>query len=375
MGKRWREWGAGALCLCILTAGMLWQLLTPDTLISVPERRRLAQAPALTADSVGSGTFMSDLERYLQDQFPMRQQFRQVKAQMWYHVLQMKDNQGIYIQDGYAGKLDYPLNEASAERFAGKLESLRKRFFPQSQCRLAVIPDKNYYLAEPNGYPDLDYGRMRELLEQELPEIEIYDLSVHLKAADYYRTDIHWRQEQITDAAEALLKRMGVKEIPDWSSYERCRIPDFYGSYYGQAALPMEAEELVYLTSEATQAASVWHLETGEETPVYDLDKLNDPKSVDMYDIFLSGADALQVITNPAAKGNRELIVFRDSFASSFVPLLLEAYERITLIDLRYLSSELLDRYVDFGDQSGADAPDVLFLYHTRLINQSAMLR
>ena len=42
---------------------------------------------------------------------------------------------------------------------------------------------------------------------------------------------------------------------------------------------------------------------------------------------------------------------------------------RVTLVDIRYMVSGLVPQYVEFTDQ------DVLFLYSTYVVNQSAMLR
>ncbi|MBQ7871482.1 MAG: hypothetical protein IJ357_05025, partial [Oscillospiraceae bacterium] len=65
----------------------------------------------------------------------------------------------------------------------------------------------------------------------------------------------------------------------------------------------------------------------------------------------------------------RHLILFRDSFGSSLAPLLLDSYGKITLVDLRYVSSALLDGLVDFTDA------DVLFLYSTTLLNSGSILK
>ena len=54
--------------------------VSPAKDISEAERRKLAQFPALTAQSVGSGRFMTDFERYTLDQFPLRDAFRRLKA-------------------------------------------------------------------------------------------------------------------------------------------------------------------------------------------------------------------------------------------------------------------------------------------------------
>ena len=91
--------------------------------------------------------------------------------------------------------------------------------------------------------------------------------------------------------------------------------------------------------------------------------------SKDLYDVYLSGARSLLTIENPNAATDRELIVFRDSFGSSMVPLLANDYAKVTLVDIRYLPADKLGEFVEFGNQ------DVLFLYSTLVLNQSSMLK
>ena len=88
-------------------------------------------------------------------------------------------------------------------------------------------------------------------------------------------------------------------------------------------------------------------------------------KTSDKYDIYLSGATPIISIENPNAKTDKELLLFRDSFGSSLAPLIVENYSKITLIDLRYISSQLLENFIDFENQ------DVLFLYSTVVLNQN----
>ena len=101
-------------------------------------------------------------------------------------------------------------------------------------------------------------------------------------------------------------------------------------------------------------------------TTVYDLALADSDNS---YDVFLSGASPLTVITNPHAEPGTSLLVFRDSFGSSLVPLLIPNYETITLVDLRFMHSSLLKQFVP--EANG----DILFLYSARIVNNSAMLR
>ena len=74
-------------------------------------------------------------------------------------------------------------------------------------------------------------------------------------------------------------------------------------------------------------------------------------------------------IENPNAESSKELIVFRDSFASPLAPLLASGYKKITLVDIRYLPSPSLQKYIQFQNQ------DVLFLYSTSVLNHSKTLK
>ena len=148
--------------------------------------------------------------------------------------------------------------------------------------------------------------------------------------------------------------------------YQSNTLQGFYGVYCGQSALATEPEPLTYLASSATDSAVVTSAEVEGTLPVYTLDRF---EGMDGYDIFLNGAQAFMEIECPEAKTEQELIIFRDSYSSSLSPLLMETYRKITLIDLRYMSSELLEQFVSFDNQT------VLFLYSTVLLNSSSLLR
>lgn len=347
----------------LLLAAFAW--FSPSNAVSQAERRNLAQFPDLSAQNLLNGSFMTKFEEYALDQFPLRDSFRQVKSLFHYNVLGQKDNNGIYLADGYAAKLEYPLNEASVNQAANKFNRIYNTYLAESDCQVffSVAPDKGYYLAEPNGYPVLDYQKMFDILKSSLPWAEFIDLTDCLSIENYYRTDTHWRQETLIHAAEKLGGTMDLT-IPD---FDQTRIAQpFYGVYYGQAALPMQSEPMYILTNDLLDSCTVYNHETGNTTSVYDMSKL---ESRDLYDIYLSGAVSLLTVTNPNAETDRELIIFRDSFASSLVPLLLQDYKTVTLIDTRYVSSAYLEQVLSFENQ------DVLFLYSTLILNNSSSLK
>lgn len=360
-----RKWIAvPVVLLWAVLIGLNW--FGPDKALSVSERRPLAQKPQMQAQSILSGKFMTDFGKYTLDQFPLRDGFRRIKAQFHQKVLGQKDNNGIYLYQGVAAKQEYPLNTASVSHALERFGRIYEQYLADSRVFMAVVPDKGYYLAQPSGHLALDYETMFDMVRQGMPWAEHIDLTQSLSASDYYRTDTHWRQEQLLPVAQKLCQALGVEQ-PQQELYTQTGLDrPFYGVYYGQAALPMEPETVYVLECPLLSECTVQDFETGKTGTLYDWSKLDSP---DLYDVYLSGARALLTIENPNAATDRELIVFRDSFGSSLAPLLVQGYARVTLVDIRYLRADLLDQVMDFHGQ------DVLFLYSTLVLNNSAGIK
>ncbi len=352
--------------------GVIWLALTlwawfgsPDA-ESESERRLLAQMPEVSVDSIMKGSFMTDFESYTLDQFPLRDSFRTLKSMAVFYAFGQKDNNDIYIADGYAAKLEYPLNEKSVVECADKFTRLYDSYIKgkTDKVYLSVVPDKGYYLAAENGYPAMDYEKLFSILAGNMPYAEYIDITSCLTIEDYYKTDTHWKQENLSPVVELLSEKMGFKFTDNFT--ENTADSPFYGVYYGQAALPMPAEKISWLTSDIIDSAVVHNLETNTTGGVYDLGEL---EGRDPYEIYLYGASPIVEIENPNAENDRKLVIFRDSFGSSITPLMIEGYSKITMVDIRYIASNFVGNYVDCTDA------DVLFLYSTLVLNSSNVLK
>ena len=342
-------------------------LLLPDGDISSSERRELARMPAVSLESIASGEFMSEFETYSVDQFPARDSFRRLKAITSFYVLGQKDNNGIFIRNGQASRLEYPLNRDSVDYAVGRINNIYSLYLKDTDISayLCIIPDKNRYIAAENGYPSIDYDSFTEQIASAVSEyaenIEISDL---LEADDYFSTDIHWRQEKIIDVARRLAEKM---DAPFGKDFEEVTLDiPFWGVYAGQSALPLKADELKYITSPAIESATAFDYESSSEIPIYSMELA---EGRDPYEMYLCGSKSLITIDNPDAPSDKELVIFRDSFGSTLAPLLIDSYKKITLVDIRYLQSAFVGRFVEFDKQ------DVLFLYSVPVLNNSSTMK
>jgi hypothetical protein len=173
------------------------------------------------------------------------------------------------------------------------------------------------------------------------------------------------------DVAQYIAKEMGVTLKAEYE-LQKVEAP-FYGVYHGQFAMPVAPDELYYLTNDILDNCVVTDLETNSHIPVYDMEKItsDDPTKIpDPYEMFLSGPNrSILVIENSNATTDKELIIFRDSYANAIAPLFVEGYSKITLVDLRRVSPQYLGNFVEFTNQ------DVLFLQSTLVLNDSSEIK
>ncbi len=354
-----------ALFFSLIIGLSIYGFALKDETVSASERRNLATPPVLSTDSVFSGDYMTDLDKYLLDQFPRRDDFRSIKAYILKDIFCQKDNNGIFAIDNGIYKLNYPLQEDQIIFGAEKFNTIKEKYLQGSNVFYSIIPDKNYYLPAKNNVLTLDYQYLADIMAQTLKDMSYINLFDSLTLEDYYKTDSHWRQEKIYPIAQEIADAMGVT-LSSFDTFTPNSLGQFHGVYWGQSALHLPSDELVYMTNSATDKTTVYSEEFGTEGAVYSPEKFED---VDPYDVFLSGAQAILTLTNPEASTDRELIIFRDSFGSSLSPYFTGAYKKITLIDIRYVASDYLAEFVDFHGQ------DALFIYSATMLNSGKVLR
>jgi len=343
--------------LGFITIFSFLHLCLKDDSISSTERRKLTTFPKFKLTS----EYIIEVDDYLLDHFPFRDTFRGIKAKFNYNILNKLDNNGIYLKDNYIFKSNYPTNNKSINNFINKTNKIKDMFNANNNVYMMIVPDKNYYLDE-ELFMHIDYNHIyNEINKLNINNIDIRDI---MNLNDYYETDTHWKQENIQKIIKRLSEKIDFeyKEI-DYkiNSYDK-----FYGVYYGESAINRSPETIKYLTNDIIDNAYVKYLENDKLTKVYNIDNLS---SLDSYEVYLDGASSFIEITNEKCDKTRELVIFRDSFGSSITPLLIPYYSKITLIDNRYINSNIFKNFIEFNNQ------DILFIYSTLIVNDSYSLK
>lgn len=339
----------------------LINVIKEDTDISVAERRKLATMPELTTKSLFDGTYFKKFDSYVTDQFVERDAFRKIKIDI--ELSTKGEYNNLYLYDDYIIEEIFPLNSNSINNLTNKINYIKDTYLnDNSNIYYTIIPDKNYFVNK--GNLKLDYNKLQDMMKSNLTNLNYINIFDKLTLDNYYKTDTHWKEEDLFNVANTIANQMNF-DITNNNNVVNT-ITTFKGSYAGRLSVTKDIDTIKTISNPSTLNSSVYNYETKKYTDIYDYTKIN---SLDKYDIYLSGAVPIIDIINNNSSSDKELIVFRDSYGSSLIPLLIEGYKKITVIDIRYISSKILNKYIDFNDQ------DVLFMYSILTINNSFSIR
>ena len=357
MNNRVKNIVLSIIFITFLFTFMIVNIVKKDDDISYSERRKLQKMPKITYDSVINGTYFSKLDKYTTDQFILRDNFRKIKIDI--DLLTKNNYNKLYLYKDYIIEETYPLNKESILNVTNKINNIKRTYLNETNnIYYSIVPDKNYFVNDDNL--KLDYDKLKNIMNSNL-DIKYIDIFNELSLEDYYKTDTHWREERLFKVVNKLSKEMNFNIN---NNYSFKRISYFNGTYSSRIVRKDIKDEIYILDN--VNDMNVYNYETNGYEKVYDLTKLN---SLDKYNVYLSGSVSLLKIESMSTSSNKELIVFRDSYGSSLIPLMMNGYKSITIVDTRYISPSILSNYIDFNNK------DVLFLYSTLLINDSFTLK
>ena len=362
------------MLFCLFTFGFGAALiLSPSRDFSEQENRYLSQFKAPTPDTLRSGKFMEDFEDYVTDQFPLRDQWIQLKA-LSERTLGKQENNGVYFgADGQTlvAQFSAPSQEELSKRL-GFVNSLGDNL--DVPVYFSLVPDKSYVWAEllPDNAPTVDDGSTIEQGAELCGEnVTFIDLRGALggEGDAFYRTDHHWTTMGAMRAYFVLMRDM-IDGIPELGDAPLTQVSDsFYGTTYSSSGAGwVEPDSIYTMIPEGGTKGHVTVTGYPEGKPVesslYHEEKL---AVKDKYAYFLGGNQPLCVIQNPDAP-NGKLLVIRDSYSDSLAPFLAEEFQEVHLFDLRYNNTSLKQYVVDNGiDQ-------VLVLYSANNFNTDGNL-
>lgn len=322
----------------LLLAGFgLFSVVTPEKKYSENENRYLQSFPAISVKGILSGEYQEVFEEALDDQFVGRDVWMR-SATAAEKLLGYQEISGVYL-----GEEDYLLERITERDIDQKqyLKNLRSvEYLGVSQPKkvsLVLAPSPGTVLSDklPEDAPFYDakamYAAADTMLANArhinvLEELQEYALQNQV----YYHTDHHWT---LFGAYAAYSRYCEENEFEKhtYGYFAAKKVTDsFQGTMYSKVLAPGTVQDTIYAATNIPQCYV--ECDGAKKTSVYDVEKLTRKNK---YDYFFGGNYGLVTI-RMKDKPKSKLLVIKDSYANSFTPFLMEDYDQITMIDLRF---------------------------------------
>ncbi len=339
----------------------------PERTFSENENRVLASAPEFSVENLFEGKFMADYEKYITDQFFLRDEWIQLKT-LTEMALNKQDINGVYMgRDGYLierhedSKIDKEMLEKSknylvqfVNRYAGRLgaDNVKVMLVPTAS---EVLLDKLPPFAEgfdQNAMIDEVYGLLPEGTTIDVRDI----LKEHADEYIYYKTDHHWTTLGAFYAYQVFCEAMGF-EVPVLSDAEFTEVSDaFLGTVYSKLNMELSKDIMHTVTLPNTPSNIQMTVDLMEKFDTLYNDEFLSQK--DKYSYYLDGNHALTEIASNS-EGEGTLLIIKDSYSHCFAPMTLGNYEKVYLVDFRYFNMPISQFITQYR------VTDILVLYNT----------
>lgn len=351
--------------LGLIISFTLISFATKDKTFSFSENRVLAQKPEFGIKSFFEGEFSTDYEEYITDQFFGRDNWIQIKTRTEL-LLGKKDVNGVYIgKDDYLIETQDSINEEKAYANADKMIAFVKAQVENigaEHVSMMVVPTAVSILKDKlpafattfNQDAYLDY--MKGYLGANFVDVRA-EFTAHKEEYIYYKTDHHWTTYGAFLAYGQWAANRGF-EAYDVDNFEVNKVSeDFLGTVYSKNnyAATKDTMEIYQIKDNISYNVDI-NMGQKQMDSLYAMEYLEEK---DKYSVFLGGNNSIVDINVTGGKEDGQtLLVIKDSYAHCFLPFVANHYDRVVVVDLRYMKmplSTIMEEY---------DITDILVLYN-----------
>ena len=206
---------------------------------------------------------------------------------------------------------------------------------------------------------DYMYGSMSDSVKK----VDVYDnLRNHRDEYIFFKTDHHWTALGAYYAYEDYCEAKGITPADLDTEFKKVEYPGFLGSFYSESgkkpALAGGDTVVDYVPNDTNSIAITQN--DGSLLNWMVVSDVSTWNSSSKYSCFIGGDNPWSVIDNPNVNDGTACIVVKESFGNAFVPFLVPNYDKIYVVDYRYISKVKSEKLTALVDSTGAK--DVLFL-------------
>ncbi len=318
-------------------------------------------------------SFMDDIETYYADHLVGRELWVQAKNKMETLVGKQEIN-GVYTVDDHMIQV---FKEYDADDVQSSVDAMNlfAENHPELPCSIMLAPTaQEFFQNKMPGYNG--YLSQKSFIEDVYEQMEGFTtidslsfMSEHKDDYLFYRTDHHWTSLGAYYAYCSAAKTLGYSPYSLNDFNIETVSSDFRGTLYSKTldnGVTPDSIDYYHLKNNAPKITMT--VNTGTEERVYDSLYVRDYLDVkDKYSSFTGSNQPIIEIDTDIENGKKLLLV-KDSYAHSLVPFLANHYEKITMVDMRYINGDL-NYFIDMDEYNQA-----LFMFNAVSFSTDEML-
>lgn len=276
------------------------------------------------------------------------------------------DNAGVMLFGG---------NKTQGTRYAELISSYKQALGDDVNVYNIVVPTSvEFYLPKKfQKYSSSEKDAIDHIYSSYTADVIAVDayseIAEHTDEYIYLRTDHHWSHRGAYYAYAALVKAMGETPKDIDKDYEVGSRDGYVGSLYGYTNDPIlknSPELFTYYKPTCNYTTYYYDYATleskGEGPLIYE-----NAATEYSYGMFL-GSDAIHTKIVTENNTCRKVCVFKESYGNAFVPYLVDSFDEIYVIDIRYFGRNAVDYMKEMG------ITDVIFINNAFAANTSSLI-
>jgi hypothetical protein len=344
----------GIIFTFLIITIFILNIFISDKEVSLIEKRKLHSFPLLTIHSLLSGDFSEDFNIYVKDQQIFKKELNSIASFIDYKLFLKNEVKNIVLDNESLYEL-LSFNETNVRSYTNQLLKIQDIYKNNKQYTV-IVPDKSFYLDK--HYPNINNDELDQI------KIDYVDLFNLLSESDFYKSDLHLTNQGSYKIYQYLADILDYKIVP----VEFVKAKSGFIGYYAVKASYLITEEINKPLSAIMDELIVSSMNSEGDFETHKGCYYDDVDSNDLYSYMLDGNKAVTIITNRNSDNNKELVIFKDSYALSIAPYLAQNYSKVTLIDLRLIPATLADKYI-------SENAEILYYYGFKSFNSNINLK
>ncbi len=264
---------------------------------------------------------------------------------------------GLYVKDGAAYSFYYFL-EDSVKAYTAAVNACTEAVKGEAEVFSILVPNNSGVLLDEQTLADMggtDQGQAIEYFDSLfVPEVHTVDILEPLRSHNdeylYFRTDHHWTQLGAYYAYLEFCEKAGIEPVP-LEDHESMTFDGFLGTYYSELQDPAMAANPDYVQAYIPNGTNdmTYQDAAGNELEGKVITDVSDWNNNSYYSTFIMGDQPLEHIVNDKKDDDSSVLVVKDSYGCAFVPLLVDNFHDVYVIDFRHIDLNIPDFVREHG--------------------------